>query len=120
MPYADTVSDELVVVEATPPGIELQVVYGTKKNLLSTTLNLVCQVTNLDTRKADDLVLRLKSKKGWDLVWGSASLRRNDATTSPPISGNMQFDLGSLDPKQQMEFKCDLMRVPVFAEGGQS
>ena len=119
MPYEDTASDELVVVETTPPGIDLRVVYGTKKNLLGTTLNLVCQVTNLDTRKADDLVLRLKAKKGWDFVWGSASLRRNDATTNPPISSNMQFDLGSLDPKQQMEFKCNLMRVPVFAEGGQ-
>jgi hypothetical protein len=120
MPYEDTVSDELVVVETTPPGIDLQMVYGTKKNLLGTTLNLVCQITNLDTRKPDNLVLRLKPKKGWDFVWGSASLRRNHATTNPPISGNMQFDLGSLDPQQQMEFTCNLMRVPVFADGGQS
>jgi hypothetical protein len=118
MPYEDTF--ELVVVESTPPGIELQVVYGTKKSLLGTTLNLVCQISNPDTKKADTLVLRLKPKKGWDFVWGSASLRRNQATTNPPLSGNMQFDLGSLDPQQQIEFTCNLMCVPVFTDGGQS
>jgi len=83
----------------SPPGINLQVVYGTKNTLLGTTLNLVCQITNLDTRTADNLVLQLKSKKGWDFVWGSASLRRNHATTNPPINGNMQFDLRQFGPE---------------------
>jgi hypothetical protein len=65
------------------------------------------------------LVLRLNSNKGWDFVWGSASVRRNHATTNPAIIGNMQFDLGSADPKQQMEFTCNLMRAPLLVDGGQ-
>ena len=120
MPYVDTVSAELVAVETSPLGIELQVVYGTKRNFLGTTSILVCQITNIDTRRADKLTLRLKPRIGWDFVWGSASLRRHQATTNPPIVSNMKFDLGGLGPQQQLEFTCNLMRVPVFADGVQS
>src|SRR5258708_1373203 len=113
MPYVESVIADTVLVETTPPGIRLQTVYGMKKGLLSGNLNLICQIINLDSKRADGMLLRLKPRKGWDLVWGSTSLRPNRFTASPTIRSNMQFHLGSLEPQQEAEFTCTLMPVPV-------
>jgi hypothetical protein len=109
LPYeeGETVTD----VETTPPGIRMKVVYGMKKPIFGGNANFICQVTNLDSRKADRLLLRLKPKNGWDFVWGSAVVQTNRTTSNATISSNMKFDLGGLDPQQETVFTCKLMRV---------
>lgn len=113
LPYVEPVTDDTVLVETTPPGIRLRVAYGMKKSILCGNLNLICQISNIDSKKADQLTLQIKPKRDLCFVWASALIRRHRSTTSPNISGNTQFDLGALDPQQEIEFTCSLMRVTV-------
>jgi hypothetical protein len=116
MAYVESVIDDTVLVETTPPGVQLRTVYGMKKNILCGNLSLICQITNLDSKRSDGMELRVKPRKGWELVWGSALVRRNRVTASATISGNRQFNLGSLESLQEAVFTCNLMRVPVSEE----
>lgn len=114
LPYEEAINDETVQVQTTPAGIQIRIAYGMKKSTFSGDINLICQITNLDSMKADGLVLRLKPKSGWDFVWGSASLLRDRSTGSPIVSSNLQFDLGSLDPQREVVFTCKLMYIAVL------
>ena len=115
--YEDPPRDDTVQVETAPKDLRVETAYGGKNTIFGRSIDFTCQITNVDSARADDVTLRLKPKSGWDYVWGSALVRRDGAAAIPKVGSNQQFELGSLESQQEMLFTCNLMRTN-FVDGG--